>query len=86
MPAGKQPAGITLVSKKIMAMSNAERQALFTKRKKSAGINDKMIQIRMHATCPVEMQIFESWKNESDKKMLFIKLYTDYLATKKPTD
>ena len=67
-----------------MAMSDAERQAKRAERKKAAGIADKVIQVKMHATCPVEMQIFESWRNEPEKKMLFIKLYTDHLA-KKPS-
>ena len=64
-----------------MAMSDAERQALRTERKKSAGMADKVIQIRMHATDPVEMQIFESWKKQPEKKMLFIKLYTEHLIS-----
>ena len=69
-----------------MGMSNAERQAQHKALKRELGISNKTIRIEMHATNPTEMQIFESWKNEPEKKMLFIKLYTDYLATKKPTN
>ncbi len=63
-------------------MSNAERQAQHKAMKRELGISNKIIRIEMHATDPVEMQIFENWKNEPEKKALFIKLYTDYLASK----
>lgn len=65
-----------------MAMSGAERQAKHKALKRELGVSNKTIRIEMHATDPVEMHIFESWENQPDKKMLFIKLYTDYLANK----
>lgn len=57
-------------------MKNKEtRQARYARNRMK-----KSILIDMYLADPIEKKIYESWKNESHKKGLFIKLYSDYLS------
>lgn len=38
--------------------------------------------IDMYLDDPVEAHIYQTWKNEKNKKQLFIKMYSEYLASK----
>lgn len=60
-------------------MENKEtRQARYARKRMK-----KSLLIDMYLDSPIEKEIYESWKKESNKKSLFIKIYSDYLAREK---
>lgn len=56
---------------------NSEYVAAYAKKRET-----KSIKFDMYLADPVEKHMFETWQKEPNKKQLFIKIYSEYLAKK----